>query len=335
MSPNLRGALWIVGSCLAGTIMSIGIKDLADDINTLQITFLRCLVGLLLTIPLVMLRRAREGGNGSNGGAGQGNTKENAQQGNPEGTAQAATLGDSGWRRHISARWRLHVVRGVFAVAAINCGYYAISQIPLATVTVLFFTAPLFITILAVPVLGEKVGWRRWSATCVGFIGAIVVLWPTPGTFEGAMIIAVGSSFLFACALVTGKMLSTTEAPSTMLLYSGVITSIGCLPLAVAVWVPPTPAELFYLTVVSVFATARMYCDIRGYAAGEASFVAPFSYLRLIFMAAAGYFLFSEVPELRAMGGAVIIIGSSLYIAHREATRHRQLSKPAAGPSPD
>ncbi|MEM7172359.1 MAG: DMT family transporter [Pseudomonadota bacterium] len=317
MSPNLRGVAWIVGSCAAGTLMSAGIKELAPLIPVFQIVFLRCLVGLVLTVPMVMFRRA----------------------GPPDSQNGTEALGSPA-PRWISPRWRLHLLRGALAVGAINCGYYAIAALPLATVTVLFFTAPLFITILAVPFLGEKVGWRRWSATAIGFLGALVVLWPAPGEpdvlrVEAEMLVAILSSVLFAGALITGKKLSTTEAPTTMLLYSGLFTTIGALPLALSVWVTPSWQDLLLLGVVSIFATGRSYCDIRGYAAGEASFVAPFSYLRLIFMGLAGYFLFAEIPEVRALSGAVIIIGSSLYIAHREATHKRRLSKPAVGPSPD
>ena len=136
LSDNLRGAMWILGSVVAGTIMSVGIKILSPEIHTMQITFLRCLIGLFLVLPFVLPRRGASP---------------------PVGPATAS--------RRLSRRWPLHLLRGLLATVAINCGYYSLSVIPLATVTVIFFTAPLFITLLAVPFLGEKVGWRRWSAT--------------------------------------------------------------------------------------------------------------------------------------------------------------------------
>ncbi len=309
LSDNLRGALWILGSVVAGTVMSVGIKILSPDIHTMQITFLRCFIGLLLVLPFVVPRRAVAVVPKSDMGA-----------------------SGAGW---LSPRWPLHLLRGLLATVAINCGYYSLSVIPLATVTVIFFTAPLFITILAVPFLGEKVGWRRWSATATGFVGAVIVLKPTPQSFEPVMLFAVLSSILFAAALIVGKLLSRSETPSTMLLYSGVITTLGSFIPALLVWAQPTVESLLFLVVISVFATARTYFDIKGYAAGEASFVAPFSYARLILMALAGYFLFNEVPQASALLGAAIIIASSLYIAAREARAHHRLSKPVVGPSPD
>ncbi len=306
MSDNLRGAAWILASVVASTVMSVGVKQLSVEIPTLQITFVRCFIGLLLILPFVAGRFLK------------------LRAASPPGTVPL-----------VSRRWPLHVLRGLLAAVAINCGYYALSVIPLATVTVIFFTAPLFITILAVPLLGERVGWRRWIATGIGFLGAVIVLRPDPQSFEPAALFAVASSLLFAGALIVGKMLSTTEAPPTMLLYSGVITSLGSLPLALLVWVPPSFDQLLFLLFVSIFATARTYFDIKGYATGEASFVAPFGYFRLILMAAAGYVFFGEVPESHALFGAVFIIGGSLYIAQREARLHRRLSRASAGPSPD
>ncbi len=305
LTGNLQGALWIILSCLAGTLMSAGIKGLEGGVHTLQVTFLRCVVSLILILPFVLQQHRRE---------------------QAEGRAGPLT--------RLSPRWRLHLIRGLLATVAINCGYFAISQIPLATVTVIFFTAPLFITLLAVPMLGERVGWRRWSATSVGFLGALIVLRPGTAEFDPVMLFAVLSSVLFATSLLIGKRLSRSEPPSTILLYTTVITVIGSLPLAIYAWVDPDWNQLLLIAVVSVFATARSYTDIKGYAVGEASFVAPFSYFRLLFMGLAGYLLFAEVPQQSALVGAVFIIGASLYIAQREAVHKRQLSRPAAGPGP-
>jgi len=308
VSGNLHGALWMVLSAVTATVMSVGIKLMGPDIHTMQITFLRCLVGFLIVAPLVGGRYwhvRRRGGS------------------------------SAGSPFKLSRRWPLHVLRGLLAAVAINCGYYAISQIPLATVTVLFFTAPLFITVLAIPLLGEAVGWRRWCATGIGFLGAVIALDPRPQSFEPVMIFPFVSSLMFAGALVIGKKLSTTEAPSTILFYTTAVTAIATLIPALFVWVMPSADQLLVLLAVSVFATSRTYTDVRAYAAGEASFVAPFSYVRIIFMSLAGYLIFAELPTRAAVIGGLVIIASSLYIAQREAYHRRQISRPAAGPSPD
>ena len=284
MTGNLRGGLFIVMSSTLATIMTIGVRDLTDTIPSMEVALARSVVGLAILLPLIALRRG----------------------------APLATK-----------RLPLHVVRGLLGVVAINCGFYALSQLPLATVTVLFFTAPLFVTILAVPLLGEEVGWRRWAATAAGFAGALVVVRPGAGEFNPVMLVPVASSLFFALILIMGKKLSTTETPYTMMLYAGIIMSIGCLPPALAVWTPPTATDLLLMAMVGLFGTARSYTDIRGYAVGEASFVAPFQYTRIVLATVAGYVLFAEAPDAFAMFGAAIIIASTLYIAQREARLHR------------
>ena len=113
------------------------------------------------------------------------------------------------------------------------------------------------------------------------------------------------------------------------------MTAVGSLIPALFVWVVPSAEQLLLLLGVSIFATSRTYSDVRAYAAGEASFVAPFSYLRIIFMSLAGFLFFAEVPMATAIGGGAVIIASSLYIAHREAYHRHPISRPTAGPSPD
>ena len=284
MTDNLRGGLFIVMSSLLATVMTVGVRDLTDTVPSMEVALARSVVGLAILLPLIAVRRG-------------------------------ASLR--------TKRLPLHVVRGLLGVVAINCGFYALSQLPLATVTVLFFTAPLFVTIFAVPLLGEEVGWRRWAATAAGFVGALVVIRPGAGEFDPVMLVPVASSLLFALILIMGKKLSTTETPYTMMLYAGIVMTIGCLPPALAVWTPPTPTDLLLMAMVGLFGTARSYTDIRGYAVGEASFVAPFQYTRIMLATVAGYVLFAEAPDAFAMFGAAIIIVSTLYIAQREARLHR------------
>jgi drug/metabolite transporter (DMT)-like permease len=316
----MAGALWMLTSAAVATVMSVGVKFLGAEIAATQIAFLRCLVGFFLVLGLMQAgawRAGRHAGKAdpSNGGPGQ-------------------SLGPLSLFR-TDAPKKLLLLRGLLAAVAINCGYYSITKIPLATVTILFFTTPLFITLLAGPLLGEQVGWRRWAATLTGFLGAILALDPRPGNFEAVMIVPLISSIAFAGALLLGKRLSAQAASGTILLYTMAVTTVGSLPPALFTWVWPSASQTALLLLVSVVATLRTYADVRAYACGEASFVAPFSYLRLIFMGLAGYYIFFEVPEMQAMAGGAVIIGSSLYIAQREALRKRRLSRPTAGPSPD
>ncbi len=293
MTDNIRGALWILASALAATAMGVGVKSLAGAVPSMQTAFGRSIVGLILLLPFLLSRQ------------------------------------------HVnfrSPKLPVHILRGLLGVVAINCGFYTLTQLPIATVTVLFFTAPLFVTILAPIMLGEEVGWRRWSATAVGFAGTLIVLNPGTRSFEPTMLLAVGSSALFAIILLIGKRLSETEQPGTLMFYASVIMTIGCLPPAAWVWTPPTMTEWLLIGLVGFFGMARSYFDIKGFAIGEASFVAPFQYVRLIFIGVAGYVLFDEAITLNTLIGAAVIFSSTFYIARRDAIRRKTDWKPPVEP---
>jgi len=289
VTANLKGALWIVCSCAAATVMTVGVRELSATIQSMETAFARSAVGLVVIAPFVV-------------------------------TAGVRTLR--------SRRWPLHLFRGLLGVGAVNLGFYALSKLPLATATVLFFTAPLFVTVFAGPLLGETIGWRRWCATAVGFLGTAVVVRPGTAGFDPDMLVPIASSVVFALILIVGKRLSTTETPVTMMAYASAVAALGTLPPALLVWVPPSPSELLLMLLVGVFGTARTYFDIRGYAAGEASFVAPFQYTRILFVALAAYLVFAELPSATDGLGAAIIISATLYTAHREArlARARRLA---------
>jgi drug/metabolite transporter (DMT)-like permease len=284
MSDNLRGAAWILVSCVAASSMMLAVRGASGTVHPLQIAFCRFLVGFFLVMP-VMLSVGRE---------------------------SMATR-----------RLPLHVLRGIIGILSIGMSFYALAMLPLVTAAVLFFTSPLFVTLLAIPMLGERVDWRRIIATLCGFLGTAVVLGFDPRGFHPAMLLALASAMLFAVSLILGKKLAVTEEPKTILFYFMVVTVLGSAAPAAFVWETPGGHEILLLGLVGAFATARAYCDIRGFAVGDASFVAPFSYIRIVLVGVAGYLLFAEVPTTNALVGAGIIVVSALYIAEREARRGR------------
>lgn len=284
MSDNLRGAAWILASCAAATAMMIGVRAASGTLHPLQIVFGRFLVGFLLVLPFMLSR---------------------------------------GGELMATRRMPLLVLRGILGFIAVSLGFYCVSVLPLVTAAVLFFTAPLFVTLLAMPLLGERADWRRMAATLCGFLGTVVVLGFDPGGFHPAMLVAVGAAVIFAFSLIIGKKLASTERPVTIMFYFSVVTMVASAAPAALVWQSPNLDETMLLAVVGVFAAGRVYFDIRGYAAGEAGFVAPFGYFRIILVAAAGYLVFAEVPSANALIGAAMIIVSTLFIAQREALRGR------------
>jgi drug/metabolite transporter (DMT)-like permease len=284
MSDNLRGAVWILASCIAATCMMLGVRGASSTLHPLQIVFCRFVVGFILVLPFLLSR----------------------------GSEVMATQ-----------RMPLLVLRGMLGFVAVSLGFYCVSVLPLVTATVLFFTAPLFVTLLAIPLIGERADWRRIAATLCGFLGTAVVLGFDPQGFHPVMLIAVGSAVIFAFSLIVGKMLAATERPMTIMFYFAIVTMLASAAPAALVWQAPNVGEITLLVLVGVFAAARVYFDIRGYAAGEAGFVAPFGYFRIILVGAAGFVLFAEIPTSNALVGATLIIVSTLYIAEREARRGR------------
>ncbi len=276
---NLRGALWIVGSAVVATVMSSGVHELAGAIHSAQAVFIRGALGALIIL--------------------------------------AFTLHKTDFSIRTD-RLKLHILRGAIGVIAINLGFYSIQILPLATVTALFFTTPLFVTALSIPMLKEKIGVRRISASILGFFGAMLVIGYLPEPISIKWLTPIFASMAFSLKLIMGKQLSRTESAGTIVLYFSVILGLGSLPPALLVWESPDLREWILLTLIAATSSLRNYMDVRGYALGDAQFVAPFLYSRMIFMVIAGYFLFSEIPTISALGGASVIILSTLYILHRE-----------------
>lgn len=271
--------------------MTVGVKLAAADLASPQIVFVRCVLSILLAAPFLFW---------------------------------------AGRKVLFSRKWKQHLVRGALGAASMNAGFWSLTQLPLTTASVLFFSTPLFMTALAGPMLGEKVGFHRWAATLVGFAGIVVVMRPDVGMVHPAMFAALFSAVLFAVMLIHGKKLSVEDPPGTLMAYFMVMSAAASLPPALPVWIWPDRETWIVLLVLSVGATARVYFDIRAYAVGEASAISVFQYLRLITIAIAGYFVFTEVPDEATLIGAGLIVASTLYIAEREARRNPG-SRPAIG----
>lgn len=282
-SDNAQAMLWILVSVVAATGMTLCIRFLTPDLHTAMLAFLRSALGLVALVPFLVRARV------------------------------------SGVPLKFQA-WKLHVARGICMSFALNSGFYAIWKLPLATATILFFAAPIFVTILAGPILSERVGPRRWAAVIAGFIGAVIILRPGLEGIDVTALIAVLSAGGFAAALVLGKIIAPIDGTASTFVSSTSLTAIFTLPPALFVWdIPHDPVAWTILIVLVVSSSLRTYADIRAYAQGEAGYLAPFSYLRLLTVGLAGYLMFGEVIDLPTMIGGAIIIGSTLYIALREA----------------
>jgi drug/metabolite transporter (DMT)-like permease len=292
---NLKGALWLLGACLLFTVMSTLAKLLGDRLHAFEIAFARSFFGFLLVLPLIL-----RGGLGA-------------------------------WR---TRRLDLHVTRSAMGSLGLLCGFFAVTNLPLADATALSFTKPLFQVLLAALVLGELVRARRWIATGVGFLGVVVMLRPGLGSFEAAAVAGLAGSMFGAMVSVTLRRLTQQEREITILAYLGVVGSIITGLPAAFVWITPTGPELLLMLLMSAIGMISQVCMMRGFRLGEASAMAPLDYLRLPLAALFGVLFFAEQPDIYSFLGALIIAGSTLYIAQREAriARERRLRPTANGP---
>jgi drug/metabolite transporter (DMT)-like permease len=260
--------------------MALLIKLLGGRLDSFQIAFFRCLIGFLAVLPFVLRY-----------GVGSLRTRS----------------------------MKIHVLRGLFGLVAMFASYYAVANMPLASYTALSFTKPLFSTVLAVIILHEVVRWRRWSATLVGFIGVLVMVRPGAGTFDQAALFALADALSIAFLVTLVKRLPPGETTLVMLFYFGVFSTLAALPPALIVWRDPTWDEAALLVGIGVLGVLSQSFWIRAYRAGEASVVAPFDYLRLLFAGLAGFLAFGELVDGWTLVGAGIIVVSTVYIARREA----------------
>lgn len=217
----------------------------------------------------------------------------------------------------------LHILRGVLSLISWSAYYFSFRQLPMATATVLSFTAVMWTTALAGPFLGEVVRWRRWSATLAGFAGVLLVVRPGVLPVSLATIAAVGSALCGAGITLVTKRLAATESTPTIMLYIGLVTTTGALPGAIVEW-PSLSAGLWLaLLVMGGLGVCGMFMWITGLRMADASLLAPVTYIRLVFAVATGALLFGELPDGWTLGGSALIVASTLYITRREAQLRR------------
>ena len=216
--------------------------------------------------------------------------------------------------RHI--QW--HVLRSVLNVVAMLMFFYALSITPLAVVQALSFTAPLFATVLAILLLGEKVKLRRWLALVAGFIGVLVILRPGAQPIELGALLVLGSASIWALTMIVIKQLSNTDSPLTITAYVTVLLSILSLLPALLVWKWPQGLQWAWLLFAALTGTLGQLCLAKAFAYAETSIVLPFDFAKIIWTAALGYWFFGEYVSLYTWAGGIIIFGGACYVAIRE-----------------
>jgi len=302
--PSLRGILCVLAAGATFSTSDMMIKTLSGTYPLHQIVFIRAIVALMVILGLFMPL-------------------------------------EGGYRNLRTARWKLHVFRGGCVVVANMSFFVGVAALPLAEATAIFFIAPLFITALSVPFLGEKVGIRRWLSVMVGLVGVVIVIRPGSEVFQYAALAPVLAAFAYAFMQITARKLGGTERASTMGFYVQVTFVLVCatsgltlgdgrfaeavdsptLLFLLRAWTVPSQFDGGVMLAVGVLSGFGSYLISQGYRLAEATTAAPFEYIVLPMAIMWGVIVFDDWPDAIALLGILLIVASGLYAFWRENVR--------------
>lgn len=303
-NPQARAALLMLASTFGFGLMAIFIRLASAAMPTWEIAFFRTLFGFLILLPLLgwPLRR----------------------QPRPLRAFLASV--------HTSQLPR-YLVRCAIGVAAMFCGFWAIANLPLAQAIALNYSSPIFVTIAAILMLGERVRARRWAAVIAGFIGVLVIVRPGSHAFSAGTLVAVGSAMLGALVAIQIKQLSAVDKADTIVFWTYALWVPMTLVPALFVWRAPHGTDWLWLGLAGLMGTAGQLLWTRAIKLGEVSALTPISFTQLPVVTFAGWLLFGEMVDTPTMVGAGIILASVFYIAHREAVLARRAASKALSKS--
>lgn len=218
----------------------------------------------------------------------------------------------------------LQLLRSALLFLASALFVLALRYLPLADVITLNHSSPLLVTALSVPLLAEKVGWRRWAAVIVGFIGVLVVVRPGFQELHWAVALPLVTATAMAFYNVATRMLAATDHPMTTIFYTGLVGTIVTVAAVPFVWITPDFWGWVGLVAIGLLGFVGHLAYIHAFTYAAPSFLAPMSYLGLAWGTLAGWALFAHLPNLGTFLGMGIIAGSGLYIIYRESIRRRE-----------
>jgi drug/metabolite transporter (DMT)-like permease len=217
------------------------------------------------------------------------------------------------------------LLRGVALLSSSLFFISGLRFLPIAEASATGFVAPLFVTALSIIFLGESVGLRRWLATAVGLFGVLVILRPGTSAFHPAAFFPLASALGWACTLIMTRMMSGRERAATTMAYSSIAGVCILTALVPLVWVTPNWHGILLGVFIGIASTAGQWIVVLAFRYADASVLAPFSYTQLLWVSILGFLVFGEVPDIWTVTGAVFIVASGLYTAHRERVRRSQL----------
>jgi drug/metabolite transporter (DMT)-like permease len=275
---------YALGAILMFVAMAVCIRALANSLPAGDIAFYRAFFGLLLLLPLVF-------------GGGWGRTRRILE----------------------TRRLPLFGLRALFTYLAITSYFYALTKIPMAEAIALSATLPIFLTAMAALVLGEAVGARRWIAIAIGFAGALVIVRPGLAAVSWAALAALASAAFYAAAGITVKLLARTEPPGRIVFYMNLFVALLAAAPVMADFTPPRWQDLPFILAIGATGTAAHFFQSNALKRADASFVAPFDFLRLPLGAFCGYIIFDDSPSDWVWIGAALVFAGTLLVTRRAA----------------
>ena len=280
----LRGILLMCAGVSTFPFMNVGVKLLAPHYPAAQITWAR-FTGHLIVMLVVFLPRYR-------------------------------------WSLLRTRRPGLQIGRSLLMLGSNLVFVMAIGSVPLATASAIGFTSPLIVTALSVPLLHEQVGWRRWSAVVVGFVGALMVIRPGGGLRDPAVLLILASSFAYALYQILTRLAGRIDTAATGIIFAALFGSLGMSLIMPFVFVVPRSLmDVLLFCSLGLLGGLGHYLVIRAFQLGPAAVIAPLGYVELIGSVVFGYLLFGNFPDPWTWLGAGVIIASGIYIAFRERRR--------------
>ena len=291
-----RGVLAMLFAVAVLCLMDACMKQLAGHYPPMQVAALRGMVGL----PLVL--------------------------------AWAAAT--TGLRPLFRVHWPLHLLRGVLGVLFLSCFVAGLRDLPMSTAYAITFVGPLLVTAMAVPLLREHVGPRRWTAIVVGIVGVLVVLRPGgEGVLTSAGLLVLFATVCYAASVVTVRMLAQRDSAQALVFWFLALVALGAGLLAWPQWVPLRAADGWLLAGIAVSGTLGQVALTHAFRLGEASLIAPLEYTALVWVILLDVALGQVLPDGMTWLGAAIIVASGLYLMRRERVVRAQ-SAPVDAPEP-
>jgi drug/metabolite transporter (DMT)-like permease len=212
----------------------------------------------------------------------------------------------------------LQVLRGLLLMGATLTFFVAVTYIPLADSAAIGAVAPLLVTALAIPLLGEKVGARRWAAVIIGLFGALIIIRPGFGTAHWATVMPLATALCFALYQIVTRILAASDPAVTTFLYTAIVGIILSSAVTPFIWVPMSGFDWLVMIGIGVLGGGGHYCIIQAMRRAQATVLAPFGFIQLIWVTIAGFLIFDDFPDIYTITGAAIVVSSSIYVFYRE-----------------